>query len=60
MRLSRHAVVVVWPGDSGVVEVAVDGVVDSVGDDVPAGLDPSGAGREFPRSCVANGLFTFR
>jgi len=27
-ELSRHAVVVVWPGDSGVVEVAVDVVVD--------------------------------
>lgn len=40
VRLSRHAVVVVWPGDSGVVEVAVDGVIDSVGDDVPTGLDP--------------------
>lgn len=35
-----HAVVVVWSGDTGLVEVSVDGFVDGVGDGISAGLDP--------------------
>ena len=35
-----HAVVVVWPGDAGVIEVDIDRLIDCVGDDVSARFDP--------------------
>jgi len=38
-------VVVVWPEDARIVEIGVDRVVDGVGDDISAGLDPFEAGQ---------------